>query len=118
MPLPLSDYITALSGPLNALAFDDTLAVIDAHYDFTPTAFQNGGVDNPAGTNSGSCKVFSFAKLHGLSDAQTLAMFAQHYQNVLDEPDGDAHANIRAFMQTGLSGVVFTADALTRKPAA
>ena len=115
MPLSLSDYIAALDARPLTVTFEDTLAVIDAHYDFTPTAFKNGGVDNVAGTNNGSCKVFSFAKLHGLTQAQTLAMFAQHYQNVLDEPNGDAHANIRAFMETGFDGVVFSREALVSK---
>ena len=116
MPLSLTDYITALTDSAASLTFEDTLAVIDANYDFTPTAFKNGGVDNAAGTNNGSCKVFSFATLHGLTQAQTLAMFAQHYQNVLDEPNGDAHANIRAFMDTGFDGVAFEGEALASKP--
>ena len=115
MPLNLTDYIAALTDSAASLTFDYTLAVIDANYDFTPTAFKNGGVDNAAGTNNGSCKVFSFAKLHGLTQEQTLAMFAQHYQNVLDEPNGDAHANIRAFMETGFEGVAFEGEALAAK---
>ena len=116
MSLMLTDYITALTDAPSTLTFDDTLSVIDAHYDFTPTAFKNGGVENAANTNNGSCKVFSFATLHGLTQAQTLAMFAQHYQNVLDNPKGDAHANIRAFMAGGLDGVVFDGVALVSKP--
>ena len=116
MSLSIPNYISALSTSDTQLTFDDTLAVIDAHYDFTPTAFKNGNVENAAGTNNGSCKVFSFAKRHNLTQAQTLAMFAQHYQNVLDEPNGDAHANIRAFMKHGFDGVVFDGEALVSKP--
>ena len=116
MPMPLTDYISTLRENPSALTFEDTLAVIDGHYDFTPRAFKNGPVDNAAGTNNGSCKVFSFAVLHELTPAQTLAMFAQHYQNVLDEPNGDAHANIRAFMKHGFDGVVFDGEALVSKP--
>ena len=115
MSLTLTDYITALTNAPSSLTFDDTLAVIDANYTFTPTTFKNGGVDNAAGTNNGSCKVFSFATLHGLTQAQTLAMFAQHYQNVLDNPEGDAHANIRAFMAGGFDGLVFSGEALASK---
>ena len=116
MPLSLTDYITALTDNAASLTFEDTLAVIDANYDFMPTTFKNGPVENAAGTNNGSCKVFSFAKLHGLTQDQTLAMFAQHYQNVLDNPEGDAHANIRAFMDTGFDGVAFEGEALASKP--
>ena len=116
MSFTLADYMSALSASDSKLTFDDTLAVIDGHYDFTPTMFKNGGVENAAGTNNGSCKVFSFAKLHDLTQAQTLAMFAQHYQNVLDEPEGDAHANIRAFMESGFEGLKFEGEALKSKP--
>ena len=115
MPTSLHDYITALTNAASHLTFADTLAVIEAHYNFTPTAFKNGSVDNPAGTNSGSCKVFSFAQLHKLTKEQTLLMFAQHYQNVLDTPNGDNHANIRAFMTTGFAGLSFNGNALTTK---
>ena len=115
MPMPLTDYISTLRENPSALTFEDTLAVIDGHYDFTPRAFKNGPVDNAAGTNNGSCKVFSFATLHGLTQTQALAMFAQHYQNVLDEPNGETHANIRAFMKHGFDGLVFEGEALAAK---
>ena len=119
MPTSLHCYITALKNPLtnasSQLSFADTLAVIDAHYNFTPTAFKNGSVENSAGANSGSCKVFSFAQLHKLTKEQTLLMFAEHYRNVLDTPSGDNHANIRGFMETGFSGLSFDGPALKAK---
>ena len=115
MPTSLNDYITALTNAPSHLTFADTLAVIDAHYNFTPTAFKNGSVDNLAGTNSGSCKVFSFAKRHKLTKEQTLFMFAEHYKNVLDTPNGDNHANIRNFMTTGFAGLSFNGNALIDK---
>ena len=115
MTLTLPEYIAALSEPSRVITFEDTLSVIDAHYNFTPTAFKNGEVENPAGENSGSCKVFGFAKLHGLGAAQTLEMFAQHYTNVKNEPTGTAHANIRAFMKTGFEGLAFSAKPLALK---
>ena len=113
MTRSLPDYLAALNKGASGLTFADTLAVIDAHYDFTPTGFHNGGVDNPAGSNNGSCKVFSFARLQNLTAPQTLLMFAEHYQNVLNDPGGDAHANIRAFMKTGFDGLKFEGAALS-----
>lgn len=115
MPTSLHSYITTLTNAPSQLTFAETLAVIDAHYNFTPTAFKNGSIDNAAGSNSGSCKVFSFAKLHELTQEQTLLMFAEHYQNVLDTPSGDNHANIRNFMETGFSGLSFDGSALKEK---
>ena len=100
------------------VTFDDTMGVIDALYEFTPTTFQNGNQLNEAGKNNGSCKLFSFAKLHGLSQQQTLHCFGAYYRNdVLQHPDGTDHQNIRNFMQTGWNGIEFGGNALTPKQA-
>ncbi len=95
--------------------FSQVLAYIDAAYNYTPTAFQNGVQRNAAGENQGSAKVFSFAQIHQLSAAQTLSLFAEHYQSVLHHPDATDHQNIRQFMQHGWSGIQFEASALTPK---
>ena len=43
-----------------------------------------------------------------LNQAQTLALFGRFYrEDVLNNPNGDDHANIRNFMETGHEGVVF-----------
>ena len=114
MTSSVETYIASLKRGPSAIDFSQTLAMIDAHYCFAPTAFKNGGVVNTAGENSGSCKVFSFAHLHKLSQDMTLTMFAEHYQNVLDNPTLDNHANIRAFMVSGFDGLVFDDEALER----
>lgn len=95
--------------------FKDVIAFIDSNYHYTPTAFQNGEVSNPAGTNEGSAKVFSFAKLHGLNQLDTLTLFAEHYQAVLETPDGTDHANIRNFIHYGWQGFGMPTLALTAK---
>ncbi len=97
------------------LDFEDTLAVIGQHYDYTPTAFDNGNVHNPAGSNEGSCKILAFALLNDLSDAQTLACFGRFHRDVLATPAGEDHANIRALMKTGLDGVRFAGKALQQR---
>lgn len=96
-----------------AIQFSDTMAAIDAHYHFTPTAFRNGELMNSAGQNSGSCKLFFFAHLQQLSPQQTLECFGEYYRNdVLEKPDADDHQNIRNFMRTGWPGIMFGGDAL------
>lgn len=95
--------------------FAAVLAHIDAHYDFTPTAFDNGDAHNAAGQNNGSCKVFSFAQIEGLDAAQTLSLFAEHYHAVLAAPQAQDHANIRNLMQHGLAGLHFAGVALVAK---
>lgn len=95
--------------------FADVIAFIEARYQHTPTAFQNGAQFNAATENQGSAKVFSFAQLEGLNQADTLSLFAEHYASVLATPEGTDHQNIRQFMQNGWDGVKFEGQALTVK---
>ena len=48
------------------IQFADVIALIDAHYDYTPTAFVDSAT-NQTSENQGSAKVFSFARLHELN---------------------------------------------------
>ncbi|MDH5180783.1 MAG: HopJ type III effector protein [Gammaproteobacteria bacterium] len=112
----LNNFLTALRVQPDSITFDDTMAVIDANYHFTPAAFSNGDQFNDAGQNNGSCKLFAFARLHHLTEQQTLACFGDYYRkDVLENPDGDDHANIRNFMQTGWSGIRFDSQPLNPK---
>lgn len=97
------------------LVFKDVIAFIDANYTYTPISFANGEVVNPAGTNEGSAKVFSLAKLHGLNQLDTLKLFAEHYRAVLESPNGTDHANIRNFMHYGWQGLGLPVNALTER---
>ncbi len=97
-------------------AFSETMAVIESHYEFTPTAFKNGELKNNAGENSGSCKLFAFAKLQGFTKEETLACFGKFYfEDVLNDPNGTGHQNIRNFMKTGFDGLVFDGEPLKSK---
>lgn len=97
------------------IKFADVLTYIEARYTHTPTAFKNGLQYNSAEQNQGSAKVLSFAKLNDLDQNQTLNLFAEHYQSVLDTPEHNDHQNIRQFMQNGWDGVVFEGQALIVK---
>ena len=98
------------------IQFKEVIAYIDENYDFTPTSFKNGNTVNEAGQNNGSCKVFSFAKLQGLSKEQTLPLFGEFYrEDVSKNPDGTDHQNIRNFMQYGWEGIFFEGEALKEK---
>ncbi|MDR7129338.1 hypothetical protein J2X69_001675 [Algoriphagus sp. 4150] len=95
------------------ISFSEVIAHIDALYEFTPTRFLNGTTVNEAGQNNGSCKVFFFAKLHDLTPTETLTLFGDYYRkDVLQNPDGTDHQNIRNFMQSGWEGVKFEGEAL------
>lgn len=114
--MSIEAFIATINSNPGSIHFSDCIAVIDENYTFTPTAFQNGLLKNDAGQNSGSCKLFSFAHLHKLTEAQTLACFGNYYRvDVLQHPDAQDHQNIRNFMQYGWNGIVFGGDALNKK---
>lgn len=98
------------------IQFKDVIAFIDEHYDFTPTQFTNGNTVNDAGQNNGSCKIFSFAQLNDLSKEETLHLFGEFYrEDVLKNPEGSDHQNIRNFMEFGWGRISFEGKALQRK---
>ncbi|MCX7193255.1 MAG: HopJ type III effector protein [Proteobacteria bacterium] len=114
--MKLNDFLQQLNDTPDSISFNDSIAVIESMYQFTPTAFSNGGLVSEAGQNSGSCKIFSFARLNGLSEQQTLNCFGAYYRDdVLKHPQGTDHQNIRNFMATGWAGVAFDGNALTAR---
>jgi len=113
--MTLEEFLTHVRNG-GRVSFQDSIAAITEAYDYTPTRFSNGGVVNEAGTNEGSCKLFYFAKMHRLSEPQTLALFGDYYwKDVLEHPDADNHANIRAFMRQGWAQVEYEGEALRAK---
>ena len=93
--------------------FKEVISYIDGHYDFTPTKFTNGNTVNEADQNNGSCKIFSFGKLNELSKDDTLALFGAFYrEDVMKNPEGTDHQNIRNFMEFGWEGISFEGKAL------
>lgn len=102
-----------------SIEFPRVIETINAHYEYTPTHFTNGlGADrvvNATGTNEGSCRIFAFAQLNHLNEAETLACFGQFYRDVLATPNGRDHANIRSFMRHGWQGIHFSGPALKKK---
>ena len=114
--MSIQAFLEKLRQTSEAITFPETIAVVEENYDFTPTAFQNGKTHNAAGTNSGSCKLFAFAQLQNLSEAETLACFGAFYrEEVLGDPEGTNHQNIRNFMIHGWNGIEFEGTALEQK---
>jgi hypothetical protein len=96
--------------------FEEVMAVISANYHYQPSTFNNGDIVNQAGTNEGSCKIFAYAQLNDLSEQATLHCFGQYYrEDVLNNPSGHDHGNIRNFMKNGWAGITFEQTALTLK---
>lgn len=114
--MTLHTFLEKLKQTPEALTFAETIATIESNYDFTPTAFQNGNQHNEAGENSGSCKLFAFAKIQKLTPSETLACFGAYYfEEVLGDSQGTNHQNIRNFMQSGWDGIQFEGEALVLK---
>lgn len=112
----IENFLNKVKSNPELITFQETIEVIESNYNFTPTTFKNGNQINNAGENNGSCKIFAFAKIHQLEKDQTLALFGSYYfDDVLKNPDGNDHQNIRNFMIFGWDGISFEGDALELK---
>lgn len=111
--MSISEFINKLKSDPKSISFQETIAVIDENYSFTTSTFSNGNQLNKAGENNGSCKIFAFAKLNRLDKLQTLSCFGSYYyQDVLQNPEGIDHQNIRNFMEFGWDGIRFEDEVL------
>lgn len=112
--MKINIFIAKLSATPEKIEFNELMDVISANYHYQPCTFSNGDLTNEAGSNEGSCKIFAFAKLHDLSEEATLACFGQYYrEDVLLNPDGIDHANIRSFIKQGWQGINFEGEVLS-----
>jgi hypothetical protein len=114
--MEIEQLLSVIRSRPEQVEFSQVIEVIDACYDFTPVSFQNGALANDAGQNAGSCRLFAFAKLHDLTEQQTLHCFGSYYRDdVLQHPQHDDHQNIRQFMSSGWSGISFQKNPLALK---
>ena len=86
------------------LKFEDVMDLIDKHYEVGLIEFKNGDIVNKQGENEGSAKLLSYAALAELDKDTTLKLWGQYYREVLADPKGDSHQNIRNFMKYGWDG--------------
>jgi len=112
----MKNFLQQLNDTPQNTSFEDTMSIIDQNYDFTPCEFKNGDLLNVENQNNGSCKIFAFAHLHNLTEQQTLHCFGDYYRSdVLKNPAGTDHQNIRNFIKTGWDGISFNASPLSKK---
>lgn len=110
------DFIASVNEDPENNSFSRTIEVIDENFQFTPTPFKNGNLENAANQNNGSCKIFAFAQIYQLEKDLTLACFGEiYFEEVLGDPLGKGHQNIRNFMKTGWDGIQFNGTALRKK---
>ncbi len=116
--MTLEQFLERLDKHPEGMEFDQVMELIAEHYSYTPTRFVNGIGDdtlvNEAGSNEGSCRIFSLGQLLGLDESRTLACFGRYYrEDVLQNFGGSDHMNIRNFMRHGWSGIRFDGTALS-----
>lgn len=97
---------------LTGVRFAEVLQIVDK-FDVNPYAGYTSGkgtqteMHNAPGQNVASAKVFYLCSSLNTSKEATLRLFCEHYERVLNEPDGSSHQNIRNFMRDGWSGIEF-----------
>ena len=111
--MTIDDLLKAVRTAPESIEFTEVIDVIANNYTYSPTTFYNGELKNQAGTNEGSCKIFYFAQINQLSEMETLALFGHYYRDdVMGNPEGDDHGNIRNFILDGWLGIRFEGEAL------
>jgi hypothetical protein len=116
----LEQLLEQLNSKPENTEFQDVIDVIDDNYRYITTRFTNGqgesAIINEAGENEGSCKIFSFAEINSLTEEQTLNCFGRYYRDdVLENPGGTDHQNIRTFINHGWEYINFEKTALIKR---
>lgn len=110
------DLLEKIKKEPEIISFQETIEFIEQKFEFNPVAFKNGDLLNEKNQNNGSCKIFSFAQKNKLTKEQTLHLFGDYYRkDVLENPAGADHQNIRNFIKSGWEGIVFLGEALHEK---
>ena len=112
--------MTLFRGKQGEIPFELTMEAIDEMYETVEVPFSVGDVKSEAGQNMGSAKILSFGKISGLERNTVLQLFGDYFRkDVLGNPEGDDHPNIRALMAApagaGRAGARRTWAALPRR---
>jgi hypothetical protein len=78
---------------------------LDKHYDYFAVPFKCGDLSYLPGVKTGAAKIFSFALMVAMSEAETLRLFGEFYREL--KPDGDDRPNIRNFVKGGWGCISF-----------
>lgn len=146
MPMAATQLVTLIGRAPQEIGFQLVMDAVSELYEVKEVPFRVGDVVSAPGQNMGSAKVFSFASISKLDKEATLNLFGDYYRvdvckafsrtrhvravvlppfttlplglcgQVLENPEGSDHANIRAFMKGGWDAVEFPEGlALTAK---
>ena len=108
------EFLAQLGQSPESIDFKTSIAVIEENYAFTPIAFKVGHQENKLGENQGSCKLLAYAQRQNLDAQLALHLFGAFYRkDVLENPEGTDHQNIRNFIEFGWEGVAFEGESLS-----
>ena len=107
VPPPAKEFAERIKKGGSVKNFDETLSLIDTHYNYFAVPFTCGDAVNPPNVNTGAAKVFSFGLMTKMSVDETLKLFGEHYDSVKSNPNGSDHANIRNFIKKGWAGSTY-----------
>jgi len=89
------------------MKFSDTQDLINKDYNYEANGFTIGDIYNDKNSNQWSGRILSYAIINKLNTIETLKLFGEYYQEVLDNPNADSHKNIRALMKYGIESAKF-----------
>jgi len=108
--MSLQVFLEKLRADPESIEFAETIETIETNYHYTPTNFTNGTQTNRGGENEGSCKILAFAYINNLTVTETLNCFGHYFrEEVVGNPAGNDHQNIRQFILDGFEGLKFDA---------
>lgn len=86
-----------------------TIKALKYFYKIPNSGFSIGNCVNGPNENTGSLLIFMYARAgkQVLSNDQIKELFAEAWDEVVEDPEGSSHQNIRNFIQYGIAGVVF-----------
>eukprot|EP01036_Dinobryon_divergens_P028116 gene28116-37011_t len=106
VPTECREFVEKIKSGSIAPTLQETIDLIDKHYNYFEVPFTCGDIVNKPNENTGSAKIFSFGLMTRLSVPQTLSLFGEVYRNLT--PNGSDHFNIRNFQKFGWAGVTFS----------
>lgn len=82
---------------------ESTIDSIKSMWDFIPQGFIVGNQTNEPGLNEASLLILAYADMYDLPLEKILIMFGEAYDEVVADPDGDNHLNVRSLMANGMT---------------
>eukprot|EP01031_Cornospumella_fuschlensis_P036180 gene36180-43882_t len=105
VPADCRQFAEDIKGGKREVSIQDTLAIIDKHYEYIAVPFTVGDAQSKSNENIGDAKILSFALMTRMNEEQTLRLFGEVYRNL--SPTGTDHTNLRNFAKLGWAKVVF-----------